>query len=66
LKKKNKIDRSLANLAKIRREKLKSVKSEIPKERKQQTSWKSRKLSKNTKRTYILINLKTFKKWADF
>jgi hypothetical protein len=40
----------------MRREKPKSVKSEMQKGRKQQTPWKSRKLSEITLRTYILYS----------
>jgi hypothetical protein len=58
----NKIERSQANLTKIRREKTKSVKSEMQKWRKQQPLRKYRKSSETTLRTYMLINLKIFKK----
>jgi hypothetical protein len=50
----------------MRREKPKPIKSEIQKERYQQTPWKSRKSSETTLRASTLINLKISKKWTDF
>jgi hypothetical protein len=62
----NKIDRPLANLTKMRREKtqisrIKNAKGEIT-----TNPWKSRNSSETTSRTYIEINLKILKKWTDF
>jgi hypothetical protein len=54
----NKIDRPLANLTKMRREKTQISRIRNAKGRKQQTPWKSRKSSETTLRTYIQINLK--------
>jgi hypothetical protein len=62
---KSKIDRPLANLTKMKK-KLKSVKSEMQKGRKQGTPPKSRNASETTLRANSLINLKFLKKWTDF
>jgi hypothetical protein len=61
LKKINNIDRPLANLTKMRKEKtpIRNAKGEIA------TPHKSRK-SSETLRAYTLINLKILKKWTDF
>jgi hypothetical protein len=58
----NKIDRPLANLTKMRREKPKSVKSEMQMGRYKQIPWTSRESSETTLGTYPPINLKILKK----
>jgi hypothetical protein len=52
----NKIERHLANLTEVRREKTHTVKSDMQKERQQQTPQKSRKSSETTLRAYTLRN----------
>jgi hypothetical protein len=61
----NKIDRPLANLTKMRREKILISKMRNAKGEKT-TPGKSRKSSETTLRMYILINLKILKKWTYF
>jgi hypothetical protein len=58
----NTIDRSLANLTKMRREKSQISKIRNAKEEIKQTPQKSRKSSETTLETYIVINLKILKK----
>jgi hypothetical protein len=57
-----KIDRPLANLTKMRGEKVQISKARNAKGETTKTTWKSRKSSETTLRTYILINLKILKK----
>jgi hypothetical protein len=57
-----KIDRPLANLTKMRGEKIQISKARNAKGETTKTPWKSRKSSETTLRTYILINLKILKK----
>jgi hypothetical protein len=66
LKKINKIDRPLANLTKMRREKtqisqIKNTKGEITR-----NTMEIHRIIRDYSRTYILINLKILKKWTDF
>jgi hypothetical protein len=65
LKKINKIDRTLANLTKMRREKTQISKIRNAKGDITTNTTKSRKSSETTLRTHILINLKILKKWTD-
>jgi hypothetical protein len=53
-------------MTKLRREKPKSIKSEMQKGRQQQISWECRIESETTLKAYTLINLKFLKKWIDF
>jgi hypothetical protein len=62
----NKIDRPLANLTKMRREKTQISKIINAKREITKTPQKSRKSSETTLRVYILINLKILKKWTEF
>jgi hypothetical protein len=50
----------------MRREKTKSVKSEMKKGRQQQTPRKSGESSETILRNYVLITLKILKKWTNF
>jgi hypothetical protein len=65
LKKKKRIGRPLANLTKMRREKA-QISKIIKAKMEITTSWKFRKSSESTLRTYVLINLKILKKLTDF
>jgi hypothetical protein len=64
-KKKKRIGRPLANLTKMRREKA-QISKIIKAKMEITTSWKFRKSSESTLRTYVLINLKILKKLTDF
>jgi hypothetical protein len=61
-----KIDRPLGNLTKMRREKTKSVKSEIQRGDNNKHHGNPGNHSETTLRAYTLINLKILKKWRDF
>jgi hypothetical protein len=60
------IDKPLANLTKMRREKTQVSKIRNAKGEIKQTPRKSRESSEITLRTYIPINLKILKKWTNF
>jgi hypothetical protein len=62
----NKIDRTLANLTKMMREKIQISKIRNSKGEIKTNKQKSRKSSETTLRAYTLINLKISKKWTDF
>jgi hypothetical protein len=62
----NKHGRPLANLTKMRREKTQISRIRNAKGEVKTNTWKSRKSSETTLRTYIQINLKILKKWTDF
>jgi hypothetical protein len=62
----NKIDRLLANLTKMRREKTQISKIRNAKGEITTTPWKSKISSETALRTYILINMKILTKWIDF
>jgi hypothetical protein len=61
----NKIDRPLANLTKMRRDKIQISKIRNAKGEITTNTTKSRKSSETILRAYTLINLKILKKWTD-
>jgi hypothetical protein len=61
----NKIDRPLANMTKMRREKTQISKIRNAKGEITTNTMEIQESSETSVRTYILINLKIFKKWTE-
>jgi hypothetical protein len=62
----NKIDRPLANLTKIRREKTQISKIRNAKGERTTNTVEIQEIIETTLKAYTLINLKILKKWTDF